>query len=251
MAKLNGKRALVTGASSGIGKGVAQGLAAEGAAVALNYPDESQREATEAVVAGIVEAGGIAVAVRGDVAEAGEVDSLVAATVAELGGIDILINNAGIAHVAPIQDIPIDVWDRVLAVHLRGTFLVTRKVLPMLYAQDYGKIINTASQLAHLGSAGLAHYTAAKGAIISLTRTLALEVGNRNINVNCVAPGATHTPILKDVPAALLEQIRLSIPKQRIADVDDIVPAYVFLASDESTHFQGQTLSPNGGDLFL
>lgn len=251
MAKLNGKRALVTGASSGIGKGVAQAFAAEGAAVAVNYPTPDEADAAQEVVAAIGASGGRAVAVQADVSDPDEVNAMVAKTNAELGGIDILVNNAGIAHVAPLQDIPVEVWDRVLAVHLRGTFLVTRKVLPMLYTQEYGKIINTASQLAHLGSAGLAHYTAAKGGIISLTRTLALEVGNRNINVNCVAPGATHTPILKDVPEALLEQIRLSIPKQRIAEVEDIVPAYVFLASDESSHFQGQTLSPNGGDLFV
>lgn len=251
MAKLDGKRALVTGASSGIGKGVAQAFAAEGAAVVVNYPNETEAEAAAGAVAGIAESGGHAVAAQADVADPDQVERMVAEANAKLGGIDILVNNAGIAHVAPLQDIPIEVWDRVIAVHLRGTFLVTREVLPQFYAQDYGKIINTASQLAHLGSAGLAHYSAAKGGIISLTRTLALEVGKRNVSVNCVAPGATHTPILKDVPEPLLEQIRLSIPKQRIAEVEDIVPAYVFLASDESRHFQGQTLSPNGGDVFL
>ncbi len=251
MSRLAGKRALITGASTGIGRGVALAFAAEGAAVAINYPDEDQAAAAEQNVAAINRDGGTACAIRADVAEADQVDALVEQSLAALGGIDILVNNAGIAQVAPFEEIEIAAWDRVLAVHLRGTFLVTRRVLPLMYAQDFGKIINTASQLAHAGSPGLAHYTAAKGAIISLTRTLALEIGARNLNVNCVAPGATRTPILKDVPAALLEEIRLSIPKKRIAEVADIVPAYVFLAGDESRHFQGQTLSPNGGDVFL
>jgi 3-oxoacyl-[acyl-carrier protein] reductase len=251
MAKLDGKRALITGASTGIGRGVALAFAAEGAAVVINYPDEQERAAAEDSVAHIIGSGGQAFAIRADVARADEVDSLVAAGIDVLGGIDILVNNAGIARVAPLEEIEIETWDRVLAVHLRGTFMVTRQVLPGMYAQGYGKIINTASQLAYSGSAGLAHYTAAKGGIISMTRSLALEIGARDVNVNCVAPGATHTPILKAVPEAHLEQIRQTIPKKRIAEVADIVPAYVFLASDEAHHFQGQTLSPNGGDVFL
>ena len=121
----------------------------------------------------------------------------------------------------------------------------------MMYEQNYGKIINTTSQLAYKGAPGLTHYAAAKGAILSFTRSLALEVGQRAVNVNAVAPGATHTPILEAVPDDLLEAIRLSIPKGRLAEVEDIVPTYVFLASEESSHFQGQCLSPNGGDVFL
>jgi 3-oxoacyl-[acyl-carrier protein] reductase len=199
----------------------------------------------------ITASGGRAFAIRADVSQADQVDELVAHSVAAMGGIDILVNNAGIAQVAPLEQIEIEAWDQLLGVHLRGTFLVTRLVLPMMYEQGYGKIINTVSQLAHSGSPGLTHYTAAKGAIISMTRSLALEIGERDINVNCVAPGATKTPILDDVPEELLEEVRQGIPKKRIAEVEDIVPAYVFLASDESRHFQGQTLSPNGGDVFI
>ena len=251
MRRLTGKGVLITGASSGIGRGVAMAFAAEGARVAINYPDQGQAAAAEAIARTIINEGGEAHAIQADVSDAGQVDALVEEGLSRLGGVDILVNNAGIAHVAPLEKIDIATWDRVLAVHLRGTFLVTRKVLPLMYAQNYGKIINTVSQLAHSGSPGLTHYTAAKGAIIALTRSLALEIGERNINVNCVAPGATRTPILDDVPDDLLEQVRLGIPKKRIAEVADIVPAYVFLASDESRHFQGQTLSPNGGDVFL
>ena len=217
----------------------------------INYPDDTQRAAAEENVEKIIASGGEAFAIRADVSRADQVGELVAQSVEAMGGIDILVNNAGIAHVAPLEQIEIETWDRVLGVHLRGTFLVTRLVLPLMYEQGYGKIINTVSQLAYKGSAGLTHYTAAKGAIISLTRSLALEIGERDINVNCVAPGATRTPILDDVPEELLEEVRQGIPKKRIAEVDDIVPAYLFLASDESRHFQGQTLSPNGGDVFL
>ena len=138
-----------------------------------------------------------------------------------------------------------------MGVHLRGTFLCTRSALKIMYAQNSGRIINTASQLAYIGAPGFSHYTAAKGAILSFTRSLALEIGDRPITANCVAPGATMTPILADVPDDILEGIRQNIPAGRIADVEDIVGAYLFLASDASGHFRGQCLSPNGGDAFL
>ncbi|MCZ6893677.1 MAG: SDR family NAD(P)-dependent oxidoreductase [Gammaproteobacteria bacterium] len=251
MGRLTDKRALITGSSSGIGAGLALAFADEGARVAINYPDGSQRENALALVESIEARGGRADAIMADVSREDQVDELIDRTVEQLGGIDILVNNAGIVHTAPVEEIPVDVWDRLLAVHLRSVFLTTRRVLPLMYAQEYGRLINTASQLAYKGAPGLTHYTAAKGAILSFTRSLALEIGTRNITANCVAPGATNTPILDEVPDELLEMIRESIPKKRIAEVDDIVPAYVFLASDESRHFHGQCLSPNGGDVFL
>ena len=248
---LRGRAALITGASSGIGRGVAVAFARQGARVAVNYPDPAQRPAAEAVCGLIDEAGGEAIAIEADVSVEDDVARMVRGTRDAFGGIDILVNNAGIAHTAPIQDIPVATWDRLIAVHLRGTFLTTRLVLPGMYEAGFGRIINTASQLAYKGSPGLTHYTAAKGAIIAMTRSLALEVGARDVTVNCVAPGATQTPILDDVPRELIEQIRQSIPLGRLAEVDDIVPTYVFLASDEARHYQGQCLSPNGGDVFL
>ena len=138
-----------------------------------------------------------------------------------------------------------------IAVHLRSVFLVTRLVLPMMYKQDYGKIVNTTSQLAYKASPGLAHYVAAKAAIVGFTRCLALEIGTRNVNANCVGPGATRTPLIANISDEVMEVIRSQIPKGRFGEVDDIVPAYVFLASDEARHFQGQCISPNGGDIFL
>jgi 3-oxoacyl-[acyl-carrier protein] reductase len=249
--RLQNRVAIITGSSSGIGRGVALAFAREGAAVAVNYPDETQALAARSVLDEITRGGGRAIAVQADVSVEADADRLVSAALSGFGRIDILVNNAGIAVAAPVQDIPVEQWDRVIAVHLRGTFLMTRRALPVLYAQDSGSIINTASQLAYKGAPGFAHYTAAKAAIIAFTRTVALEIGARNVRINSVAPGATKTPILADVPPALLEQIRLAIPVGRIAEVEDIVPTYVFLASQDARHYQGQTLSPNGGDQFL
>ena len=251
MAKLAGKNALITGASRGIGAGIAQAFAEEGANVVINYPDETARSNAEAVADRLILSGVKAAAVQADIAEEQQITTLVDSALSFLGRIDILVNNAGIAPGMLIEDTPTEVLDRILAVNVRGPFLVTRRVLPLMYAQDYGKIINTASQHAYSGWPGLTAYTASKGAIISFTRSLAREVGARNINVNCVAPGGTRTPILADVPDELVEEVRLGIPKQRIAEVADIVPAYVFLAADENRHFHGQCLSPNGGDVML
>jgi 3-oxoacyl-[acyl-carrier protein] reductase len=249
--KLEGRIALITGSSSGIGRAVALAMASEGADVIVNHP--SAQEAAEAAeVAHAVRAlGRRALVLEGDVANDSAVTAMVDHALAALGRIDILVNNAGIAAAAPVHELEVAVWDRVLAVHLRGTFLMTRAVLPQMYARGYGRIINTASQLAYKGAPGFSAYTAAKGAILSFTRSVALEIGARDITINCVAPGATRTPILDDVPAGVLEEIRKAIPLGRIAEVEDIAPSFVFLASDAGRHYQGQCISPNGGDVFL
>jgi 3-oxoacyl-[acyl-carrier protein] reductase len=249
--KLANRCALITGSSSGIGAAVALAFAEQGADIALNCPTDREQSAAEAVAEQIRTLGRRAVVITADVAEAAQAAQLVQSATGKLGRIDILVNNAGIAAAAPVHELEVDTWDRVLGVHLRGTFLVTRSVLPQMYARGYGRIINTASQLAYKGAAGFSAYTAAKGGILSFTRSLALELGARDITVNCVAPGATHTPMLADVPSETLEAIRASIPLGRLAEVGDIAPSYVFLASDDGRHYQGQCISPNGGDVFL
>ncbi|MFZ9651760.1 MAG: SDR family NAD(P)-dependent oxidoreductase [Steroidobacteraceae bacterium] len=249
--KFTDRVVLVTGSSSGIGRAVAVAFAAQGAAVVVNYPSEREADAAHSVVNRIVAEGGNAAAICADVSSEVNVAALIAEAHRRFGRIDVLVNNAGIAAAGAVHEMPVSLWDRVIAVHLRGTFLMTRAVLPEMYARNSGRIINTASQLAYKGAPGFAAYTAAKGAMLSFTRSTALEIGPRNITINCVAPGATHTPILDDVPAAVLEDIRRAIPVGRIADVDDIVPTYLFLAADEARHYQGQCLSPNGGDVFL
>ena len=243
--------ALVTGSSSGIGRGVAIAMAAAGADLVINCPGASERQAAEQVAEEVRACGRRALVACADVRDAAQVEAMVAAALGEYGRIDILVNNAGIAIAGAAHEMPVDLWDRVIAVHLRGAFLVTRAVLPQMYARGYGRIINTASQLAYKGAAAFSAYTAAKGGILSFTRSVALEVGARDITINCVAPGATRTPILADVPAAMLEDIRKAIPLGRLADVEDIVPSYLFLAGKGARHYQGQCLSPNGGDVFL
>ena len=189
--------------------------------------------------------------IEADVSDSSAVKDMIKVSEGKFKHIDILVNNAGIAAAAPVENIEVETWDRVIDVHLKGTFLTCKYVLPGMYKRGQGKIINTASQLAYLGAAGFAHYTAAKGAIVTFTRTLALEAAPKGINVNAVAPGATRTAMLQDVPDDILEGIRQAIPLGRLAEVDDIIPSYVFLASDESRHYIGQVISPNGGDMFL
>ena len=248
---LSGRVALITGSSSGIGRAVALAMAAAGADIVVNHPTAAEAAAAEEVAERIRALGRRAIVSQADVSDAAAVESMVATAMAMSGRIDILVNNAGIAVAGAAHEMPVDLWDRVIAVHLRGTFLVTRAVLPHMYASGYGRIINTASQLAYKGAPGFSAYTAAKGGILSFTRSVALEIGARDITINCIAPGATRTPILDDVPPTLLEEIRRSIPLGRIAEVEDIAPSFVFLAGDGARHYQGQCLSPNGGDVFL
>ncbi len=248
---LQNRTALITGSSSGIGRAVALAMATSGADIVINHPSPLEVAAASEVAEQVRALGRHAVIIEADVADEQAVSSMVERATREFGRIDILVNNAGIAAAAPVQELEVAVWDRVLAVHLRGTFLMTRAVLPQMYARGYGRIINTASQLAYKGAPGFTAYTAAKGAILSFTRSVALEIGARDITINCVAPGATRTPILDDVPADVLEEIRKAIPLGRIAEVDDIAPSFVFLASDAGRHYQGQCISPNGGDVFL
>lgn len=251
-APLLGRTALITGSSSGIGAGVAVAFARAGAAhIIVNYPSPEQATAAAAVAEEVRKLGAKALALQADVSDAAQVEQLVARALDAAGRIDILVNNAGIGHGEPVEDLPIATWDRVIGIHLRGTFMMTRAVLPGMYANGFGRIINTASQLAYKGAPGLSAYTAAKGGIISFTRSLALEIGSRDVRVNCVAPGATRTPILDAVPAEVLSAIEAGIPIGHLAEVADIVPSYVFLASEAGRHFQGQVLSPNGGDHFL
>ncbi|HUY18070.1 MAG TPA: 3-oxoacyl-ACP reductase family protein [Candidatus Binataceae bacterium] len=252
MGKLDGKFALITGSSSGIGRGVALAFAGEGAHVAINFPDSSQARNAAEVENALKAMGRRTIAIEADVSKPDQVRKLVDGAMGEFGRLDILVNNAGIGGVtARIEDLSDEDWDEVMAVNLRGVFLCTRAVLPIMYRQNYGKIINTASQLAYRGCPGMSHYTASKAAIITFTRSLALEIGARNVSANCVAPGITRTPILGGTSPELIEAIKAGIPKGRLGEVEDIVPAYVFLASDEASHFVGQCLSPNGGDVML
>jgi 3-oxoacyl-[acyl-carrier protein] reductase len=248
MGKLDGKIALVTGGARGIGRAIALAFAAEGADVAVN--DLVLDEALESAVAAIREQGRRAWALPADVADEPAVQSMVDHLLAEAGRVDILVNNAGIAHTAPLVAISVETWDRMIAVHLRGTFLCTRAILPQMLERGSGKIINLGSQLGQIGREGWTHYAAAKGGIIAFTKALAREVAPQGVHVNCIAPGPISTGLVKSDPAAD-ERYREALPIRRFGSVEDVAPTAVFLASSESDYYIGQTLGPNGGDVML
>ena len=252
MGKLEGKVALVTGASRGIGREIALAYAREGADVACNY----HRSAAEAeqLVAEIEALGRSAIAVPADVARVDQVERMVEASLGRFGRIDVLVNNAGFATLHKIEEMPIEAWDAMIAAHLRGTFLTTRLVLPQMLERRRGWIINIASQLAYKGRENLAHYCAAKAGIIAFTKVLALEVSRRGVYANCIAPGPIETGIIpRSGPPDLEAEARFadSLPIGRVGTVDEVAPTAVFLASDDATYYVGQTLGPNGGDVML
>lgn len=251
--KLSGKAALITGSSSGIGKAVALAYAREGCDVVINYPPGNDADGANAreVAAEVELLGRKAFVAAADITVESEVATMVEQTLGEFGKIDILVNNAGIASASPVESMPPEMWDTMIKVNTRGMYLCTRAVLPHMYKRDSGRIINTASQLAYKGAPAFSHYCATKGAILSFTRSVALEIGTRRVRINAVGPGATMTPILAGVPDDVLNGIKAAIPRGKIAEVSEIAPTYVFLASDESDAYVGQCLSPNGGDAFL
>lgn len=248
MCQLDGKTALVTGASRGIGRGIAEGLAEVGAAVAVNHPPgDSEEEAARSVVADIEESGGDAVALEGDVSDEVSVRSMVETFEAEFDSADILVNNAGILRQSRLAEMAVEEWDAVMAVDLRGVFLVTRFVLPGMLESGSGKIVNVASQLGFKGGVELVHYSAAKAGVIGMTRALAREVAP-TVNVNAIAPGPVQTDLLDGISEEWRRSKEAELPAGRLGTVEDIVPTAVFLASDKSEYYVGQTLSPDGGD---
>lgn len=250
--KLEGKVALVTGASRGIGREIALAFAREGADVACNF-NRSPDQAAE-VVALIEAMGRRAVAVQADVAVEDQVNAMVERAIAELGPIDILVNNAGFATLYRVVDMPTQAFDDIIAAHLRGTFLVTHAVLPGMLKRRSGRIINISSQLAYKGRPGWSHYSAAKAGIIAFTRVLATEVSREGVLVNCIAPGPIDTEIVppgSHVPGTEGTDVIGQLPLGRSGTVEEVAPTAVFLASDDSTYYVGQVLGPNGGDVML
>ena len=249
MGKLTGKTAIVTGAAKGIGRGIAEAFAREGADVAV--ADIASSEQAQPVLAAIRQAGRNGLYVHTDVADEQQVRAMVDTVLGAFGHIDILVNNAGIFTQALVEDLPVADWDRILNVNLRGTFLCTHFVLPHLLKQGGGRIINIASQLGYIGGVEVAHYCASKGGVIAFTKALAREVATRNVLVNGIAPG----PILTDLLASETEEWKSSklaeLPIGRFGEVHEVAPTAVFLASDDASYYVGQILGPNGGDVML
>jgi len=247
--RLAGRVALVTGAGSGIGAGIAVGFAREGADLALL--DVVDEPAAGPVMAAAGDLGAEVTYHRADVSDQTAVSAAVAAAAAAHGTVDVVVNSAGIFSQSLLEDMSVEDWDRVLAVNLRGTFLVTRAVLGPMLAQRWGRVINIASQLGQIGGREAAHYCASKGAVIALTKALAREVADRGVLVNAIAPGPIQTPLLDGETAAWRAAKLAELPIGRFGEVAEVVPTAVLLASQDGSYYVGQTLGPNGGDVML
>jgi 2-hydroxycyclohexanecarboxyl-CoA dehydrogenase len=244
MRGLDGKVALVTGAGSGIGRAIAERLAAEGARVAASDLVPADAGATAA------EIGHGAIAVQLDVSDDASIGLAVAEVTERLGPIDALVNNAGWDLIEPFVDSEPATWDRVLAINLRGPIAVTRSVLDSMISRRAGRIVSIASDAGRVGSSGEAVYSGAKAGVMGFSRTVAREVARYGINVNCVCPGPTNTPLIQreaEKNPKWLAALERAVPFGRLADPSEIAAAVAFLVSDDAAFITGQALSVSGG----
>ena len=249
MGKLDGRIAVVTGAASGIGRGIAVAFAREGASIVVaDMVEES--EASE-VLSSVRECGVSALFVRTDVSDESSVNAMAEQATAEFGRVDILVNNAGIFTESLLENMTVDDWDRVVNTNLRGTFLCTRALINQMLERGDGRIINIASQLGQIGGGAVSHYSASKAGIIGLTKSLAREVSHRGVLVNAIAPGPIETPLLERETEEWRSAKLAELPIGRFGTVDEVTPTAVLLASAGGTYYVGQTLGPNGGDVML
>ena len=242
------KVALVTGAAAGIGAEICRQFAAEGMAVGVL---DLKLEAAQKVVDEIIAAGGEAVALAADVSDRSQVEAAVATLRDACGPVTVLVNNAGVAGWIPFEELTDAIWDRTMAINLRGPFIVTQVVLPDMKAAHWGRIINISSSSAQSGTARMAHYSASKGGLISFTKTLALELGPLGITVNNIPPASIAGTVMYEETKHLMpmtpEQAAAMMPVRRLGEAEDIANAAVWLASEKTGYVTGQTIGVNGG----
>lgn len=247
--RLENRHALVTGGSRGIGAAIALAFAAEGADIAICHNDDPEGAAE--VVSAAKSTGRKASSVQCDVADEAAVHDFWTESEERLGSIDIVVNNAGIGAEQPFEAIDLSAFDRTVAVNLRAAFQFAKLAVPGMRSRRWGRIINIASQLAYRGAPGLVHYCAAKAGMIGFTRALAIELAGSGILVNAIAPGMVETRLNDGLSKEWKARKLSELPIRRFGKPSEIAPTAVLLASSDGDFYVGQTLSPNGGDVFL
>ncbi|ABG05655.1 short-chain dehydrogenase/reductase SDR [Rubrobacter xylanophilus DSM 9941] len=239
---------LVTGAGSGIGRAIAERFAKDEERVVVN---DIREEAAEQVASHIRRLGGESIAAPGDVSDPEAVKNIVNVCGEAYGHPDVLVNNAGFVQQKRFVDLSVEDFDRMIAVHLRGTFLCIREVLPEMLTRGYGIVVNIASQLGQIGGIELCHYSAAKAGIIGLTKALAREVSAQGVRVNAVAPGPINTELVRGLSEEWRRTKAAELPLGRFGEPWEVAETVAFLASDKAALYVGQTLGPNSGDVML
>ena len=242
---IEGKVALITGGSRGIGRAIAVRLSKQGVNLAINY--KTNKEAADGVVEAARNMGVEALSVAGDVANSGEVDRMTKEIVDSFGSIDILVNNAGIIHDSLLMRMSEDVWDEVLNTNLKGTYNCTKAVLQFMVRKRWGRIINVVSVVGIEGNPGQSNYAASKAGVIAFSRSIAKEVASRNITVNSVAPGYISTEIVADLNPEFKELILSRIPQNKFGTVEDVSNMVGYLASEEANYITGEVIRVDGG----
>jgi 2-hydroxycyclohexanecarboxyl-CoA dehydrogenase len=242
--RLNDKVIIVTGAGQGIGRGIAEKLAAEGATVVVTDIDETTAKETATAL------GGNAIGIQTDVTAPGGVAAMVRRVLDEFGRIDVLVNNAGWDRACPFVDSDRADWDRVIQINLYGVLNTSHAVLPIMAQQGFGSIVNIASDAGRVGSSGEAVYSAAKGGVIAFTKSIAREMARYKVNANAVCPGPTDTALFASIGGddpKLRDSLIRAIPMRRLAQPSDLANVVAFFASDEAAYVTGQTVSVSGG----
>jgi len=247
--ELEGKVSLVTGASRGIGKAIALKLASLGSKVAVNYVaiEAANKADAEGVVETITHTGGEAMAVEADIRDGGAVKDMAEQVIDKWGKIDILVNNAGINRDTLLLRMSDDAWDDVISTNLRGAYLCTKFAVRYMMKQQWGRIISVSSVVGRVGNAGQSNYAASKGGIIAFTKSVAREMGSRNITVNAVAPGFIVTEMTDKLPPERREGMLAMIPLQRFGQPEDVAELVAFLASERAGYITGQVVTIDGG----
>ena len=245
MGRFEGKSAIVTGASRGIGREIALQLAKEGARIAVNY--SGSKDKADEVVEQITTAGGEAFTIQADVSDSNSVKKMVDMTIEVFGSVDILVNNAGITRDNLLVRMKEDEWDDVININLKGVFLCTKAVTRQMMRQRSGKIVNVASIVGISGNAGQANYVAAKAGVIGFTKTTAQELAARNINVNAVAPGFITTDMTDALNEDMKNQMLANIPLGKLGSPENVAKTVMFLLSEDAAYITGQTIHVDGG----